>query len=234
MFSPIVGYPDFARPFIVETDANHHGIGAVLSEDKEGMRKVIAYDSRELRPTERNMENYITMKLELLALKTSSWITCWGSAFAVFTDSNPLTYLKTAKLVAVELQCAAQLTDFEFDIVPRTGESNANTGVLRRRGSISDLREQFRVLEHMVIPSEIHKNYTELVSIESTNLEEELTVSSHILLSFKMNELEKLQLQGRVLSRAKYWCSTGNRPSPCALKRDQITFVNSAVLGQAG
>ena len=67
--SPILGYPNFARPFIVETDASHHGIGAVLSQDNDGMQKVIAYASRGLRPSERNMENYSTMKLELLALK---------------------------------------------------------------------------------------------------------------------------------------------------------------------
>ena len=147
--SPILGYSDFARPFIVDTDASHHGIGAVLSQDKDGMRKVIAYASRGLRPTERNMENYSTMKLELLALK---WAVAdkfrdylLASTFTVFTDNNPLTYLKTAKLGAVELRWAAQLADFEFDIFRRTGKSNANADALSRRGNIGDVREQFRV-----------------------------------------------------------------------------------------
>ena len=69
MSSPILGYPDSARPFTVETYPNHHGIGAVLSQDKDGIWKVLAYVSRGLRPTERNTENYSTMNVELLALK---------------------------------------------------------------------------------------------------------------------------------------------------------------------
>ena len=222
--SPILGYPDFARPFIVETDASHHGIGAVLSQDKDGMRKVIAYASRGLRPTERNMENYSTMKLELLALK---WAVTdkfrdylLGSTFTVFTDNNPLTYLKTAKLGAVELRWAAQLADFEFDIIHRTGKSNANADALSRRGTIGDVREQFRVPEPTVIPLEIRESYTVLVSTESANLEEEPTASSLTLPSYTSDDLAKLQSQDRVLSRVKYWCSTGNRPSIYALKRE--------------
>ena len=57
----------------------------------------------------------------------------------------------------------------------------------------------------MVIKLEIHKNYTEVVSTESTNLEEESTDSSLIPHSFTKNELAKLQVQDGVLSRTKYW-----------------------------
>ena len=99
--SPILGYPDFTRLFILETDASFDGLGAVLSQDQEHGHVVIAYASRTLRPTERNMENYSSMKLELLALK---WAVTdkfrdylLGSKFVVFTDNNPLSYLQTAK-----------------------------------------------------------------------------------------------------------------------------------------
>ena len=156
------------------------------------MRKVIAYASRGLRPTERNMENYGTMKLELLALK---WAVAdkfkdylLGSTFTVFTDNNPLTYLKTAKLGVVELRWAAQLPDFEFDIVHRTGKSNANADALSRRGTIGEVREQFRVPDPTVIPSEIRESYTVLVSTESANLEEEPTASSLTFPSYTSDE----------------------------------------------
>ena len=71
----------------------------------------------------------------------------------------------------------------------------------------------------MVISSEIRESYIVLVSTESANLEEEPTASSLTLLSYTSDELAKLQSQDRVLSRIKYWCSTGNRPSLYALKR---------------
>ena len=111
MTSPILGYPDFSKPFILETDASYQGLEAVLSQDQPEGRIVISYASRALRPTEKNMDNYSTMKLELLVLKWA--ITekfkeyLIGSKFIAYTDNNPLStnmhlYLKTAKLGATE------------------------------------------------------------------------------------------------------------------------------------
>jgi len=90
---PILGFADYSKPFIVATDASHVGLGAVLSQDQDGQRKVIAYASRRLRPSERNPRNYSSMKLELLALKwavTEKFRTyLLGSKFEVYTDNNP-------------------------------------------------------------------------------------------------------------------------------------------------
>ena len=54
--SPILGYPHFKREFIVETDASMDGFGAVLSQQQNNGKVVIAYASRTLRP-QRNMNN---------------------------------------------------------------------------------------------------------------------------------------------------------------------------------
>ena len=64
--APVLGYAQYERPFVVETDASHLGLGAVLSQEQEGRRVVIAYASRRLRPPECQ---YRSMKLEMLALK---------------------------------------------------------------------------------------------------------------------------------------------------------------------
>ena len=56
--APVLGYADYTKPFIVETDASHDGLGAVLSQEQDGRRRVIAYASRRLRPPEKNMQNY--------------------------------------------------------------------------------------------------------------------------------------------------------------------------------
>lgn len=56
-------------PFILEVGASYQGLGAVLSQEQSGKIRPIAYASRGLRPTERNMNIYSSMKLEFLAVK---------------------------------------------------------------------------------------------------------------------------------------------------------------------
>ena len=136
--APILGYPDFTKLFVLETDASSHGLGAVLSQDQEGGRVVIMYASRGLRDAEKNMQNYSSMKLELLALYWAIAIKfrdiLIGGEFTVFTDNNPLSYLQsTAKLGATEMRWAAELANFKFDIKYRSGKSNGNADALSRR-----------------------------------------------------------------------------------------------------
>ena len=134
--APILGYPDFNLPFILETDASLNGLGAVLSQKQDGKLVVIGYASRKLHPNEKVMSNYSAMKLELLAVK---WAVCHkyreyllGSKFTVLTDNNPLKYLQTAKLGAVATRWAADLAQFDFDIKYRTGKTNVVADALSR------------------------------------------------------------------------------------------------------
>ena len=136
--APVLAYPDYTQPFILETDASLKGLGAVLSQKgKDGEVHVIAYASRSLQPSERFMRDYSSAKIKLMALK---WSVCekfkdylLGSKFTVFTDNNPLVYVKTSKLGAAQIRWLSELALYDFDIVYCTGRSNLITDTLSRR-----------------------------------------------------------------------------------------------------
>ncbi|KAK7886939.1 hypothetical protein WMY93_026560 [Mugilogobius chulae] len=128
---------DFQKPFVLEVDASHGGLGAVLSQDHEGKLRPVAFASRSLKPTERNMNNYSSMKLELVALK---WAVTekfreylLGNKCTVFTDNNPLSHLATAKLGATEQRWVSELAMFDLTLKYRPGSQNANADALSRQ-----------------------------------------------------------------------------------------------------
>ena len=67
---PGLGYLDFSKEFILETDASLNSLGAILSQQaKDREIHVIVYASYFICPSESYMHNYSSAKLELLELK---------------------------------------------------------------------------------------------------------------------------------------------------------------------
>ena len=135
MSTPLLGYPNYEKPFILHTDASLEGLGAVLyQEDDKGIKRVISYASRSLSKSEKN---YPAHKLEFLALK---WAVSekfkdylYGGKFEVFTDNNPLTYILTsAKLDATTQRWIAGLASFHFSLSYKSGKSNTEVDALSR------------------------------------------------------------------------------------------------------
>ena len=127
--TPVLGYPNFSREFILETDASLKGLGTILSQQQEdGIICVIAYASRSLRPSERSMHNYSSAKLELIVLKwafTENFHDyLLGLQFQVYMDNNLLVYVQESKLGASQIQWLSELALFDFTIKYQTGHSN--------------------------------------------------------------------------------------------------------------
>ena len=134
---PVLGFPDFAKPFVLHTDASNQGLGAILYQHQEGKLRVIAYGSRTLTTAEQNYHLH-SGKLEFLALK---WAVTekfrdylyHAPTFTVFSDNNPLTYvLSSAKLNATGHRWVAELADFHFTIRYRPGRENVDADSLSR------------------------------------------------------------------------------------------------------
>ena len=92
---PVLVFPDFNKPFLLETDASKEGLGVVLSQKQsDGWYHPIAFGSHSLTSSEKN---YHSSKLEFLALKWSIMEHfkeyLLYAHFVVQTNNNPLTYV---------------------------------------------------------------------------------------------------------------------------------------------
>ena len=131
--APVLVFPDFYKPFLLETDASKEGLGAVLSQKQDdGCYHPVVFGSRMLMPSE---QNYHSSKLELLALKWS--ITEHFKeylAYAPFTvcmDNNPLTYmLTTLNLDATGHRWVAALVSYKFTLEYQEGSDNVAADAL--------------------------------------------------------------------------------------------------------
>ena len=95
--APVLVFPDFKKPFLLEMDASKEGLGVVLSQKlSDGRYHPIAFGSHSLTPVEKN---YHSSKLEFLTLKwsmTEHFKEYLAYApFVVWTDNNLLTYVLT-------------------------------------------------------------------------------------------------------------------------------------------
>ena len=138
--APILAFPDFDKPFLLETDASGKGLGAVLSQKREdGRYHPVAYASRVMNDTE---QRYHSNKKEFLALK---WAVCeqfheylspYGknrNEFVVKTDNNPLTYVfSSASLDAAGQRWVAKLSDYNFSLEYQKGKDNTVADFLSR------------------------------------------------------------------------------------------------------
>ena len=95
--APVLQYPDPGLPYILDTDASQEGVGAVLSQLRDGKEYVVAYHSAKFNKAERN---YCVTRKELAAVMkalTRFHHYLYGTHFTIRTDHAALKWLKTMK-----------------------------------------------------------------------------------------------------------------------------------------
>lgn len=131
--APVLAYPDPKKPFILDTDASDVGIGAVLSQECDGLERVVAYASRALTKQERK---YATTKKELLSMVTFTKHFkhyLLGREFLLRTDHNSLRWLHNFGGLEGQLaRWVEQLANFQYKIIHRPGKQHANADALSR------------------------------------------------------------------------------------------------------
>lgn len=131
--APLLAFPNFHLPFILETDASTVGLGAVLTQKVDGKEKPIAFGSRTLNKAERN---YSATRLEALA---AVWATelfrpyVYGRPFTLRTDHDPLRYLRTVSNPSPQMaRWILHLEQFLYTVEYRPGKTNSHADGLSR------------------------------------------------------------------------------------------------------
>ena len=131
---PLLSFPDFSRPFIVDTDASDVGIGSVLSQIQEdGAEHVIAYASRVLTKAERQ---YSVTRRELPAVIYSfdhfrQYLL--GQPFLLRSDHGSLKWLQSFYNPEGQLaRWLEKLQEYSFTIEHRPGTKHLNADALSR------------------------------------------------------------------------------------------------------
>ena len=131
--APVLAYPDFKLPFKLETDASGSGLGAVLSQEHDGVTRPVAYASRSLHGAE---ERHSATELEALGIV---WAVkqfrhyLYGQQCEVITDHQPLrSLLKMPHPSGKLARWGLALQELDLTIKYHPGKQNMAVDALSR------------------------------------------------------------------------------------------------------
>ena len=166
--APVLGYPDPALQYILDTDASLEGVGAVLSQMQAGTERVVSYYSRVLASAERN---YCVTRRELLAVvKAVAHFRpyLYGREFRIRTDHASLLWLCRRTTPSTQVaRWLETLNEFNFSIEHRPGIKHGNADGLSRR-PCQDCKQCGRVMRLDGGPSmdQIEKELSDRAEVE--------------------------------------------------------------------
>ena len=231
---PVLAYPDYMKPFILEMDVSLKSLEAVLFQKGDDNEvHVVAYASQSLRPSEKSMCDYRSAKTELMALK---WSVCdkfkdylLGSKFTIFTDNNPLCYIRSSKLGAMQICWLSELALYDFDIVYRTGKSHLVADALSRRPEVEKEMEK-EVLsdddnEWIALSYQVEETRSYISSVEFNQAISELVGGTKIDKKLKDRihavDLAKEKMEGNTIEIATGMVGLFDRVTPKAMAEYQ-------------
>ena len=169
--APILSFPDFTKPFLLEMDASGRGLGVVLSQKQaDGRYHPIAYTSRVMNETE---QRYHSNKQEFLALKWAvpkqfhEYLSPYGknrNKFVVRMDNNPLTYIfSSTNLNAAGQRWVAHLASYNFSLEYQKGKDNTVADFLSRMNEClleEEVQEYLNQIPHPGVKAVLNNTIT--------------------------------------------------------------------------
>ena len=121
----VLAYPDFHRPFVLQTDASDLRLGAVLSQvDAFGHDHVISYASRSL--SDRESKFSATEKEILAIIFAVDHFRAYllGKKFTLVTDHSALRWLHSIEAKGRLERWVMELQEYDFEVRHRPGPEN--------------------------------------------------------------------------------------------------------------
>lgn len=131
--APVLGIPDFNSEFVVQTDASHCGLAAVLLQDREGKREPLAYASRCLSQAEKDYSVYELEALAVLFALEKFRFYLEHKPFCLETDNQALSWVLARPRKAGRIaRWAVRISAFKFNVKHIRGAENAVADALSR------------------------------------------------------------------------------------------------------
>ena len=130
---PILAYPNYDEPYILETDCSDNAAGFILSQVQDGYQRVIAYAGKRLNNAQKN---FTTTEKEAFAVilgfqHYDSFLR--GNLVKVVTDHIALKWLLTQKTPKGRLaRWIAYLQQFNYEVIHKPGKLLTNADALSR------------------------------------------------------------------------------------------------------
>lgn len=127
--APILGLPNFAKPFQLLTDACDSGVGAVLLQDGHPL----AYISKSLGPRTRGLSTYEKEYLAIMIAVEQCRPYLQHGEFTIFTDQRSLMHIIDQRLhTPWQLKMYTKLAGLQFRVIYKLGSSNLAADALSR------------------------------------------------------------------------------------------------------
>nr|GEX23549.1 DNA/RNA polymerases superfamily protein [Tanacetum cinerariifolium] len=130
--SPVLTFPSRTGGYQIYSDASKKGLGCVLMQHS----KVIAYESRQLKPYEENYPTY-DLKLAAVVFALKIWQHyLYGETCDIFTDHKSLKCIFTQKELNMrQRRWLELLKDYDANIQYHPGKANVLADALSRKNS---------------------------------------------------------------------------------------------------
>lgn len=133
---PVMCHPDFTQPFVLCTDASQVAIGSVLTQQVNGLDRVVAYASHALAAAERRWSTY-DRELWAIVWSVRNFRHYLGlRPFTIVTDHKPLLGLRRLPIdndrTGRRSRWALELDPYDWVIVHKSGVQHTNADALSR------------------------------------------------------------------------------------------------------